>query len=321
MAILPPTAANIERARAQLTAGGLVAMPTETVYGLAARAVDSDAVAAIYATKQRPQFNPLICHVADLAMAQAHGVFNPTAQKLAQHFWPGALTLVVPRRADTPICTLVSAGLYTLALRMPSHQVAQQLIAACDSPLAAPSANPSGRLSPTRADHVAAMLPEIDVLEGGACEIGLESTIIGCFDTAPLLLREGGIARHDIEAVLGEKLQELPEHGEATAKRAPGRLARHYAPRAGLRLNQSAEAAQRDDCLLIGFGADAPDTAAANLSPTGDLVEAASQLFNVLHRLDDQAMRQGQSLAIMPIPEQGLGAAINDRLRRAAEPA
>ena len=321
MAILPPTAANIAHAKAQLNAGGLVAMPTETVYGLAARAVDSNAVAAIYAAKQRPQFNPLICHVADLAMAQAHGVLTPTALKLAQHFWPGALTLVVPRRADTSICPLVSAGLDTLALRVPSHEVARQLITACDSPLAAPSANPSGRLSPTRADHVAAMLPEIDVLDGGACEVGLESTIIGCFDTAPLLLREGGIARHDIETVLGEKLHELPKHAEATAKRAPGRLARHYAPCATLRLNQSAEAAQRNDCLLIGFGADAPNTAAANLSPTGDLAEAAARLFDVLHSLDAQAIKAGKELAIMPIPEQGLGAAINDRLRRAAETA
>ncbi len=315
--LIAADAAGLELCAAHLRQGEAVAMPTETVYGLAADATQGDAIAKIYALKNRPQFNPLICHVPDLEAARHFGVFNETAEKLAAQFWPGPLTLVLPRTPDCPVHPLASAGLDTLAIRIPAHRVAQDLLRKVGRPLVAPSANPSGRLSPSQAEHVAAMLPDIPVLDGGACAIGLESSIIGCLQAKPLWLRAGGLSRDAIETCLGETLDEVPETQDAEAKLAPGRLARHYAPKSALRLNAKSGAT---DELLIGFGPQAPDDAcAANLSASGDMNEAAAQLFSILHALDALAEAQGKSLAMMAIPEDGLGEAINDRLRRAAQ--
>lgn len=315
MALIAPDTAGLTLCATQLAQGEAVALPTETVYGLAAKATDGAAIAKIYALKDRPQFNPLICHVASLEAAQHLGIFNETARKLAAAFWPGPLTLVVPRQENCPVDPLASAGLASLALRVPAHDLAQKLLHQIDFPLVAPSANPSGRLSPSTAAHVAALLPDIDVLDGGACAIGLESTIIGCLDETPLWLRAGGLARSDIEAVLGRPLADMPETDDRTAKLAPGRLARHYAPQARLRLN--AESPTENE-LFIGFGPDAPSACNANLSARGDLAEAAATLFATLHKLDAQATKAGKNLAIAPIPQDGLGEAINDRLIRAA---
>lgn len=314
MATYPATAQAIADCADKLKQGALLALPTETVYGLAGDATNGEAIAAIYATKARPQFNPLICHVADMEAARAIGRFNDMAEKLAAVFWPGPLTLVVPRQADCPVDALASAGLDTIALRIPAHETAQKLLRAVARPLVAPSANPSGRLSPSSTAHVAAMLPDIDVLDGGACSIGMESSIVGCLDDTPLWLRAGGLARADIEACLGTKLAEPPEETAAQARLAPGRLARHYAPQSGLRLN--AETARENE-LLIGFGV-TTEPCFANLSATGDLAEAAAHLFSVLHAADDAAQESGKGLAVMAIPVEGLGEAINDRLARAA---
>jgi len=314
--VITANADGLALCAAKLHQGLAVAIPTETVYGLAADATQGAAIAQIYALKNRPQFNPLICHVPDLESARHLGVFNAAAEKLADEFWPGPLTLVVPRHENTPVHALASAGLPTLAIRVPAHRVAQDLLREFGRPVVAPSANPSGRLSPSQAAHVAAMLPDIPVLDGGACAIGLESSIVGCLEGAPLWLRAGGLSRAQVEACLGQTLQEVPETQDASAKLAPGRLARHYAPQAPLRLN--AKTAEADE-LLIGFGPHAPDTCAANLSPTGDMAEAAAQLFSTLHAMDGLAEAQGKRLAIMAIPAQGLGEAINDRLTRAAQ--
>ena len=314
MATYPATAQAIANCADKLKQGALLALPTETVYGLAGDATNGEAIAAIYATKARPQFNPLICHVADMEAARAIGRFNDMAEKLAAVFWPGPLTLVVPRQADCPVDALASAGLDTIALRIPAHETAQKLLRAVARPLVAPSANPSGRLSPSSTAHVAAMLPDIDVLDGGACSIGMESSIVGCLDDTPLWLRAGGLARADIEACLGTKLAEPPEETAAQARLSPGRLARHYAPQSGLRIN--AETARENE-LLIGFGV-TTEPCFANLSATGDLAEAAAHLFSVLHAADDAAQESGKGLAVMAIPVEGLGEAINDRLARAA---
>ena len=314
MAIYPATAQAIAACAEKLKQGALLALPTETVYGLAGDATNGQAIAAIYATKARPQFNPLICHVADMEAARAIGRFNDMAEKLAAVFWPGPLTLVVPRQADCPVDALASAGLDTIALRIPAHETAQKLLRTVARPLVAPSANPSGRLSPSSTAHVAAMLPDIDVLDGGACSIGMESSIISCLDDRPLWLRAGGLARADIEACLGTKLAEPPEETAAQARLSPGRLARHYAPQSGLRIN--AETARENE-LLIGFGV-TTEPCFANLSATGDLAEAAAHLFSVLHTADDAAQESGKGLAVMAIPVEGLGEAINDRLARAA---
>ena len=315
MATIAPDAAGLAACVAQLEKGNAIGLPTETVYGLAGDARSGTAIARIYELKDRPSFNPLICHVVDQAMAERLGVFNATAQKLAAAFWPGPLTLAVPRAPDCPVDPLASAGLDTIALRVPAHPVAQKLLAAFDGPLVAPSANPSGRLSPSTAAHVAALMPKVDVLDGGDCAVGIESTIIGCLDETPLWLRAGGLARADIEAVLGTDLIDLPDGEDATAKLAPGRLARHYAPNVALRLN--ADTAQENE-LFIGFGPDAPADIYANLSPTGDMVEAAAALFATLHAADAEAQATGHRLAIMAIPQAGLGEALNDRLKRAA---
>lgn len=316
MTVFSADAAGLAACAGKLKQGGLVALPTETVYGLAGDATSADAIAAIYATKERPQFNPLICHVADMAAAQKLGMFNADAKKLAAAFWPGPLTLVVPRHADCPVDRLASAGLDTIALRVPAHDTAQKLLHIFGGPLVAPSANPSGRLSPSTAKHVAAMLPDIDVLDGGDCPIGLESSIVGCLDDTPLWLRAGGLAKRDIEACIDKRLSAPPEDEASGPRLAPGRLARHYAPHSSLRIN--ADKAQ-DNELLIGFGPHAPENCFANLSANGDLAEAAAALFAVLHAADAAAQASGKTLAIMPIAETGLGEAINDRLKRAAE--
>lgn len=304
---MPANAEAIAQAADLLRDGRLVAFPTETIYGLGADARNGKAVARIFAAKGRPRFNPLIVHVRDLAEAETHAVFSDAARRLAEAFWPGALTLVLPRRPGTPLSELVSAGLDTVALRVPAHPVALALLRKADLPIAAPSANPSGRISPTTAAHVAAGLGQnIDlILDGGATPLGLESTVIGFDGDRPMLLRPGAIARDAIESVAGP----LAEAG--TAIRSPGQLESHYAPNATLRLNAREKESGE---LLLGFG---PSLASnLNLSPTGDLTEAASNLFAMLHELD----RQGPRIAVAAIPETGLGEAINDRLRRAAAP-
>jgi L-threonylcarbamoyladenylate synthase len=302
--------ASIAAACRLLREGGLVGMPTETVYGLAADATNGTAVAALYAAKGRPTFNPLISHVTGLDMAASLGRFNPVARELALAFWPGPLTLVVPRRADCPVSELAGAGLETLALRAPDHPVAQALIAAFGGPLVAPSANPSGGVSPTQAEHVADGLgAKIDlILDGGSCRVGVESTVIGFDGDQALLLRKGGLARRDIEAIAGP----LGRPDAASPKASPGMLKSHYAPRAALRLNATSA---REGEVLLGFGA--VDGAVMNLSPTGDLQEAAAHLFACLRELDASG---AQCIAVSPIPDEGLGEAINDRLQRAAAP-
>ena len=300
-------APTLDDAVRTLRDGGLVAFPTETVYGLGADATNGRAVARIYEAKGRPQFNPLIVHVRDADEAARYAVFHGPARQLAEAFWPGALTLVLPRTVDCPLSTLVSAGLDTVALRVPAHPVAAKLIAQSGLPIAAPSANASGRITATTAAHVARSLGDkVDViLDGGAAPLGLESTVVGFDGERPVLLRAGAIARDAIEAVVG------PLGAPDDAIRSPGQLASHYAPRAALRL--SAREA-RDGETLLGFGPDAP-RGARNLSASGDLREAAANLFAMLHELDGAG-----AIAVMPIPNEGLGEAINDRLARAAAP-
>mgnify|MGYP000917477926 FL=1 len=304
---MPANAETIAQAAALLQDGKLVAFPTETVYGLGADARNGKAVAGVFAAKGRPRFNPLIVHVRDIAEAETHAIFSDRARKLAETFWPGALTLVLPRRPGTPLSELVSAGLDTVALRVPAHPVAMALLQRAGFPIAAPSANPSGRISPTNASHVADGLSrEVDlILDGGATQLGLESTVIGFDADMPVLLRPGAIARSAIEAVVG------PLAAADDAIRSPGQLESHYAPRAALRLNAREKEPSE---ILLGFGSS--PGAELNLSPDGDLKEAASNLFAMLHELD----RQGPRIAVAPIPETGLGEAINDRLRRAAAP-
>lgn len=312
--MIPPTRRlgatrdGLHDAATLLQAGALVSFPTETVYGLGADARNGEAVAAIYAAKGRPAFNPLIVHVADTAQAQELVEWSDAAETLAQAFWPGPLTLVLPLRGDHGLSSLVTAGLQTVGLRVPAQETAQALLRAFGGPVAAPSANPSGRISPTTADHVMAGLNGriAAVLDGGACAVGLESTIIGFNAGKPALLRAGGVAAEDIEAVLGQPL--TPPYGGAIT--APGQLSSHYAPRGAVRLNATNAAAGEH---LLGFGAVA---GTLSLSPDGNLAEAAANLFDCLHQLD----ALGGPIAVAPIPETGLGRAINDRLRRAAAP-
>ncbi len=298
---------GIAEAARLLARGRLVAFATETVYGLGADATNGEAVAAIFIAKGRPRFNPLIVHVADTDAARRQGVFHPLAEKLAAAFWPGALTLVLPRRADATVSLLVSAGLDSVALRVPSHPAAQALLQATGRPLAAPSANSSGRITATSAAHVAQELGgKVDlILDGGATPLGLESTVIGFDGEQAVLLRPGAIARDAIERITG------PLATASGTIQAPGQLESHYAPQARLRLN--AAKAEPGEALL-GFG----DVAEAwlNLSRRGDLQEAAANLFSMLRDMDDQV----SAIAVSPIPETGLGEAINDRLRRAAAP-
>ncbi len=315
-AALTPTKADkdaIDRASQCLLAGGLVAFPTETVYGLGADATSDQAVARIFEAKGRPQFNPLISHVSGVEMARHLGQLSDLALELADTFWPGPLTLVVPRSAGCPVSLLASAGLDTIAIRMPNHKVAQALIGRVQRPLAAPSANPSGRVSPTTAQHAADGLKgRIDmVLDGGPCTVGLESTVVSVVADQVRLLRPGTITRDQLEAVCGT----LEETKSATIE-APGMLASHYAPDASVRLNVSAPG---DNEALLGFGPDLPqhDGPIANLSPSADLVEAAANLFAMLRQLDATGAR---GIAVTPIPADGIGEAINDRLKRAAAP-
>ena len=306
---LAPDAAGLARAAALLRWGNLVAFPTETVYGLGADATNDSAVARIFDAKGRPRFNPLIVHVADIAAAQALVDWSDAADRLAGAFWPGPLTLVLPLRADAGLSALVTADLPTLAIRVPAHPVAQELMAVFGGPIAAHSANPSGRISPTTAEHVLAGLEGriAGVVDGSACGVGLESTIVGVGDV-PILLRPGGLPVEVLEQALGAP---LAAHTGADPLTAPGQMASHYAPGARVRLD-AVEAAPGE--LLIGFG---PVEGALNLSPSGDLVEAAANLFGHLHEAD---ARGPGGIAIAPIPERGLGRAINDRLRRAAAP-
>lgn len=302
---------TLAAAAAALKSGRLVAFPTETVYGLGADATAELAVARIFAVKNRPQFNPLIIHVSDLAAAERLVVFTPIARRLAQEFWPGPLTLVLPRAPSCPISLLAGAGLDSLAIRVPAHPVAQALLKASDCPLAAPSANRSGRVSPTTAAHVAdeEFGPDVVmILDGGACQVGIESTVLD-LTTTPTLLRPGGIPLEDLAATIGTILIPARDPG---APRSPGMMERHYAPLRPLRLD--ALKANPGEALL-GFGPETPSDAMLNLSQTGDLVEAAANLFSMIRRLDRQNI---SGIAIMPIPSTGLGQAINDRLRRAA---
>ena len=311
-------ARSIRRAARLLQSGALVAFPTETVYGLGGDATDPHAVAAIYAAKGRPSFNPLICHYADAAAALAAAAADDRGPLLAARFWPGPLTLVLPRTDSCAVATLASAGLDTLAVRVPAHPVARSLIAVAGRPIVAPSANPSGRISPTSAAHVLAGLAgRIDAaIDAGPTEIGVESTVLDLTGDTPVLLRPGGVPVEAIEAVIGPI--ERAAEGERPIS-SPGMLRSHYAPRLTLRLD--ATEVQPDEALL-GFGPDLPAARLAlNLSPDGDLVEAAARLFDFLHRLDADAPAQGlTAIAASPIPEHGIGLAINDRLRRAAAP-
>lgn len=307
----------IERAGAAIREGRLVAFPTETVYGLGADATDDKAVARIFEAKGRPRFNPLIVHVPDLQAAEKHVVFNAEAERLARAFWPGGLTLVLPRRRDTTLSLLVSAGLDTVAIRVPGHGVAQALLEAAKRPIAAPSANASGKVSPTRAEHVMESLGHSPllamVLDGGPCALGLESSVIGFPQGIPTLLRPGAVAREAIEAVLGRRLAEADAASGEAGRASPGQLESHYAPGSPLRLD-AGEAGP--DEVLLGFGPEAKSS--MNLSTCGDLTEAAANLFAMLRALD--AAAQGKRIAVSPIPMEGLGEAINDRLKRAAAP-
>ncbi|MCW8953130.1 MAG: L-threonylcarbamoyladenylate synthase [Rhodospirillales bacterium] len=309
---LSPDTAGIAEAAALLRDGKLVAFPTETVYGLGGNAGNDAAVAAIFAAKDRPHFNPLIVHVHDIEAAERIAIFDARARRLADAFWPGALTLVLPRRADAALSLLVSAGLDTVAVRIPRHPVAEALLRQSGCPVAAPSANPSGTISPTTAQHVIDGLNgRIDaVLDGGPCAVGIESTVVDLSEETSVLLRPGGIAEEDITAVIGP-LEAAT--GAPDAPKSPGMMERHYAPATPLRLN-AREASSGE--VLLGFGPEAAE-GSANLSSEGNLVEAAANLFAMLRALDDGKAR---GIAVMPIPETGLGRAINDRLRRAATP-
>jgi len=315
-----PTAAA--EAAGCLKNGGLVAFPTETVYGLGADATQPEAIARLYQAKGRPSFNPLIAHVSDLAVAERIARFNATARRLAEAFWPGPLTLVLPKTADCAVADLATAGLDTVAVRMPAHAVARDILRELGRPIVAPSANRSGHVSPTTAAHVATDLSgRIDlIVDGGPVSVGVESTIIGCFET-PLLLRPGGLPRTAIEQVLGHAVGRPPEEPEPHSGQplAPGMLASHYAPRTKVRHN--AHRLEPGEALRA-FGPDPiPGSEAAvvalNLSARGDLTEAAANLFSHLRALDTANAR---AIAVMPVPHEGLGEAINDRLRRAAVP-
>jgi L-threonylcarbamoyladenylate synthase len=318
--ILPAGEAATAAAARCLAQGGLVGFPTETVYGLGADASNPEAVARLYQAKGRPAFNPLIAHVSELAAARRIGHFDAHATALAEAFWPGPLTLVLPKTSDCAVADLATAGLDTVAIRIPAHGVARDILRAFGGPVVAPSANLSGHVSPTTAAHVQSDLAgRIDlIIDGGAVAVGVESTIVGCFET-PMLLRPGGLPREAIERVLGRALTGVPEHAgsEAGAPLAPGMLASHYAPRTPVRLN--AGRVEPNEALLafgpgIVAGSDGA-RAVMNLSARGDLNEAAANLFGYLRTLDT---RGAHTIAVMPVPHHGLGEAINDRLRRAA---
>lgn len=307
-----PFHTTLDEAAALLRAGKLCAFPTETVYGLGADATNADAVLSIYQTKGRPRFNPLIVHCADLAMAERYARFSPLARRLAEAFWPGPVSIVLPLRPGHGLADIATAGLDTVALRVPDHPLALALLRAADCPLAAPSANPSGRLSPTTADQVRKGFgSKVPVLDGGPCQAGVESTIVALDGERVIQLRAGALAREEIESVTGRPV-ELAAEGAAIS--APGMLLSHYAPNAHMRLDTAPQPGE----AWLAFG---PSGAFAgptrNLSPNGDLREAARNLFAMLHELDATG---AATIAVSPIPETGLGEAINDRLRRAAAP-
>jgi len=307
---------SIEEAARLIREGELVAFPTETVYGLGGDATNERAVAKIFEAKGRPQFNPLISHVLDAGEARRLVQWSDVADKLAARFWPGPLTLVLPRSPGSPISLLATAGLDTVAIRAPSHSVAQALIRAAGRPIAAPSANRSGAISPTRAEHVAESLGERVplILDGGPCLVGVESTVLDLSSATPTLLRPGGATREAIEAVIGPiAVSDALPSGDS-ARKSPGQLESHYAPARPVRLNATSVGADEG---LLAFGPAAPSGAMLtyNLSPTGDLGEAAANLFAQMRSLDRPGIGR---IAVMPIPETGLGLAINDRLRRAA---
>ncbi len=311
-----PATAAARPAADCLAAGGLVAFPTETVYGLGADGTNGKAIARLYEAKGRPSFNPLIAHLPTLEAAQRIATFNETALKLARAFWPGPLTLVLPKTPGCPVSELATAGLDTVAVRIPAHPVAQAILQTLGRPIVAPSANRSGHVSPTTAAHV---LHDLDgridlIVDGGPVSVGVESTIIGC-SGAPVLLRPGGTPRADIEAVLGATLGRLETAPGHDSPLAPGMLESHYAPAATVRLGATT---LNTDEALLAFGKALPGARlerTLNLSPRGDLIEAAANLFGHLRALDKTGAR---AIAVMPIPTHGLGEAINDRLRRAA---
>lgn len=311
--ILPATPSTIEKAALQLATGHLVALPTETVYGLAGDAANGEAVAAIYAQKGRPTFNPLIVHVATRAQAREVARFNDLAEQIADEFWPGSLTLVLPKNPSADISSLVTAGLSTVAIRMPTHEVPQAILHSLGRPFVAPSANRSGHISPTRAEHVQQEFGNaVMIVDAGPCTAGIESTILSLVDEEPRLLRPGPITAAALSEVFGTKIdRKRIELSDSKGVIAPGMLTSHYAPQATLRLNVAAPDPGEG---FMGFG----DVSGAmlNLSPDGDLIEAAANLFDFLRDLDDRYDR----IAVAPIPNQGIGVAINDRLARAAAP-
>ncbi len=307
---------GLEQAAQRLRTSKLVSFPTETVYGLGANALNSLAVAKIFETKGRPQFNPLIVHVASLEAAQKIGKFDENALLLAEKFWPGPLTLVVQQQKDSGISDLVTAGLDTIAIRMPDHPVAQMLLKETQLPLAAPSANVSGHISPTTAQHVAEDFSDKDVLviDGGATGVGIESTVVSCIGSQVHILRPGSVTKEDLESVLDQSLSYDCDEEEKPV--SPGQLLSHYAPNAQVRLNATDVKAGE---ALLAFGDNIPRGAdnVINLSASGDLREAAARLFSALRELD---AGEEEKIAVMPIPDEGLGVAINDRLKRAAAP-
>jgi L-threonylcarbamoyladenylate synthase len=316
-------ASGIARAATLLRAGALVAFGTETVYGLGADATNARAVAEIFAAKGRPHFNPLICHYPNAAAAFAQVQANAMAHRLAATLWPGPLTLVLPRQADCPVALLAGAGLQTLAVRVPAHDTALALLRAVDRPVAAPSANRSGQVSPTTARHVLDGLTGriVAVLDSGPCDVGVESTVLDLTGAQPVLLRPGGATIEAIEALVGPVARGI-SHAVAQAARtlrSPGLMVSHYAPDAPVRLNAHAV---RDNEALLAFGPEPPGAGVMfQLSASRDLTEAAANLFVGLRRLDADATRLGLvGIAVMPLPEHGLGLALNDRLRRAAAP-
>jgi L-threonylcarbamoyladenylate synthase len=316
VSIVAPDAASIARAAKLLQEGGLVAFPTETVYGLGGDATNERAVAAIFEAKGRPQFNPLISHVLGPAEAKQFVEWNGMADKLAARFWPGPLTFVLPRAKGSPIALLATAGLDTVAIRAPSHPVAQALIRATGRPIAAPSANRSGAVSPTTAQHVAQSLGDCVplIIDGGPCLVGLESTVLDLSGNRAILLRPGGATREAIEAVIGAIAVSDALPAGDSARKSPGQLESHYAPSRPVRLEATSVGADEG---LLAFGPTPPAGAmlTSNLSPTGDLAEAAANLFAQMRALDRPGIGR---IAVMPIPQTGLGLAINDRLRRAA---
>jgi L-threonylcarbamoyladenylate synthase len=319
--VIPNEVGAATDAAACLAGGGLVAFPTETVYGLGADATNATAVAKLYAAKGRPSFNPLIAHVIDLPAARRLAVFDATAERLAAKFWPGPLTLVLKKRAGCPVAELATAGLDSIAVRVPDHELAREIIKRLGHPVVAPSANQSGHVSPTTAKHVLDDLEgRIDlIIDGGAATVGVESTIVALLDR-PLLLRPGGLPRDEIRQVLGKDPDDAPASAmDPEALIAPGMMASHYAPRTTLRLNATDV---RTGEALLAFGPHLPPGAekavrVLNLSPAADLVEAAANLFSDLRALD---AAEATGIAVMKVPYEGLGEAINDRLARAAAP-